>query len=151
MASMDVILDVRERLSPATRRFRAAMLRTAAELDSAGPHASLEAIVEAVRVRDVDPALADIRDALEELGARDTLLRGWPKVAAGTFGLAAAAAMKAPELAQYVPVAAGLSVAYAAETAKRRAVARDIKRRPLFFLHAAERYLGETTDDHARR
>lgn len=151
MASMDVILDVRERLRPATTRFRAAMIRAATELDSADSRATLAAVAGDIRLREIDPALADITEALEELGVRDTLLRGWPKVAAGTLGLAAAAAMKAPELAQYVPVAAGLSAAYATEIARRRAVARDVKRRPLFFLHAAERYLAETIDDHARQ
>jgi len=151
MASMDVIFDVRERLQPATARFRSALLRANDEIISAGASAELGRLVEEVRLREVNPAIADIDETLEELGAKDTLLRGWPKVGAGTLGLAVAALLKAPELAQYVPIASGLSVAYIAEIAKRREIARDVRRRPLFFLHAADRYLKESVEDHSRR
>lgn len=151
MASMDVVLDVRERLRPAATRFRAAMVKAAGELDESHPAEDLAVLVEDLRLREVAPAMAEIEESLHELGARDALLRGWPTVAAGTLGVAAAAAMKAPELAQYVPVAAGLSVAFTGEIAKRRETFRGIERRPLFLLHAAERYLAAGVEGAARR
>ena len=147
MAPMDVVLDVRERLRPATARFRAAMLRASGEARHLSGPADLGTLVGELKVREIDPAIAEINESLADLGAIDTLLRGWPKVAIGSLGLAAAAIARAPELAQYVPVAAGASVALADEISKRRQTTRAAKQHPLFFLYAARGYLGASSND----
>jgi hypothetical protein len=151
MASMDVILDVRERLKPTLARFHAAITEASIELDATPADTSFDSAVEELRVRTVTPALEEIDEDLERLSARNTLLRGWPKAAAGTIGLAAAAAVKAPELAQLAPMLAGVSVAFTAELARRDEFKRERERNQFFFLHAAERYLAQTVDDHRRR
>jgi hypothetical protein len=144
MASMDVILDVRERLRPALVRFRAAIADAAKELDELPADVGFAAAMEDLRVRKVGPALQEIQEELEETGARPTLLRGWPKVAAGTIGLAAAAAVKAPELAQVAPLLAGASAAFTAELTERMKLRRSRERNQFFFLHAAEAYLANS-------
>jgi hypothetical protein len=151
MASMDVVLDVRERLKPSLTRFRATMAEATKELNDFPTDAGFAAAVDDLRTRRIAPALQEIDEDLEDLRARPTLLRGWPKAAAGTIGLAAAAAVKAPELAQLAPMLAGASVAFTTELSKREKFKRQRERNQFFFLHAAERYLAEATDDEGRR
>ena len=146
MADMDVVLDVRERLKPTLSRFRAAMASAAKELDELPTDWNFAAAVEELRIRSIAPALQDIEDELDQLDARHTLLRGWPKVAAGTIGLAAASAVKAPDLAQLAPVLAGASIAFTTELAKRDEFKRLRGRNQFFFLHAAKTYLQEALE-----
>ncbi len=151
MASMDVVLDVRERLKPSLTRFRAAMADATKELQGLPTDEGFAAAVDDLRARKIAPALQEIDEDLEALGARPTLLRGWPKAATGTIGLAAAAAVKAPELAQLAPMLAGASVAFTTELSKRERFKRQRERNQFFFLHAAERYLAEAIDDQRRQ
>jgi hypothetical protein len=151
MASMDVVLDVRERLRPALGRFRAAVAEAARELDEFPADAGFAVAVEDLRVRKVGPALQNIKEELEDISARPTLLRGWPKVAVGTIGLTAAAAVKAPELAQVAPLLAGVSAAFTTELTERAKLKRGRERNQFFFLHTAEAYLSEGIDDGKRR
>jgi hypothetical protein len=69
---------------------------------------------------------------------------------AGTIGLAAASAVKAPDLAQLAPMLAGVSVAFTAELAKRDKFKQQRDRNQFFFLHAAEAYLNEAIAFRAR-
>ena len=75
-ASIDVLLDVRERITGARVHFTAAIAQAAAELtDADPPDERLGMVVNDLRRRLVDPALDDMRESLHALGARRTLLR----------------------------------------------------------------------------
>ena len=150
MASMDVVLDVRERIRPSLARFRAALAQASDQLGQFDAAQGFGPAVEDLRARTIDPALQEIEENLEQLGARPTLLRGWPAAAAEALGLTAAAAVKAPELAQYVPLLAGMSTAYTKELLTRAELDRERRRNQFFFLHAAERYLAEGIEQEAR-
>jgi hypothetical protein len=75
-ASIDVLLDVRERITGARVHFTAAVAQAATELtDADPPDERLEMVVNDVRRRVIEPALDDLRESLTALGARRTLLR----------------------------------------------------------------------------
>jgi hypothetical protein len=150
MASMDVVLDVRERLKPAVVRFRAALADAASGLQDAGEADFIPALEE-LRVRKVAPAVLDIEESLDDLGARPTLLRGWPPAATGVIALSAAVAFQAPELTQLAAVTAGLSTAFVNELTVRAKAARERRKNSFFLLHEADRFLKEGIEDAARQ
>ncbi len=88
-ASMDVILDVRERLKGPRTHFRAAMMKAAKVVAESGNSGEdLERVVVELRSQEIEPALQHIREELDALHVRRTLLR----VASDRVTLASAAA-----------------------------------------------------------
>jgi hypothetical protein len=145
-ASIDVILDVRERLAASRSYFRAAVIEFARELAAAEQdHEPSQALIRDLRVRKIDPAVQAIREDLEALGARRTLARvasdvrtvaattGWLSMgtasATGLAGIGAflAAAPMAPAVA-----------AVAKEIQVRQEVKADLQQRPFWTLVEAE-------------
>jgi len=75
-AEMDVVLDVRQKLKPSLTRFRAALAAASAELETpAWQTEEFAREVEDLYHRRVAPALLDLEQAMEELGAGPTLRR----------------------------------------------------------------------------
>ena len=142
-ASMDAVLDVRERLKDPLTRFRAAMSTAAGELDSSGFDERFEREAQALYRRDVAPALLELREGLHELGVRETLRRG---SAHGTGALTLGAA-GIVAFSQLVAAAAGLAgLGVKDEWQHRASVRRTRRENNFFFLWQADQLLG-----HARR
>ena len=148
-ASIDVLLDVRDRLTDARVYFRAAIAQAALELnDTSDADDDVMAAVADLRVRVVDPAVQQIRDDLRALGVRRTLLRvASDKLAVG--GTAASLSMIAGAgggLAGLEAIFEGVLmaplIAAAAKETDYRATARaEIATRPYWLLHAAADHL----------
>lgn len=144
-ATMDVVLDVRERLTAARVRFRAAMSSTNRDLrDAISDGATMEQAIAEFRRREVDPALEDLRDELAALGARDSLLRvasntgvvasalaGMSIVAGGVMGI-----VDVPALLAAVTGAPLVSAA-SKEALARIEVSRRAEASPYWLLHKA--------------
>src|SRR5215216_2829524 len=143
-ADMDVVLDIRERIAGSRTHFRAAMFKAAGELAD-GPEPELRAAVAEMRRLFVDPALLEIREQLDELGARRVLLRA----ASDRTAVAAAAAIVVTVAAATgigAPLAAAVApfVATAANEAERRAKQMgELRRRPYWLLHETGELLRE--------
>lgn len=143
-ATLDVVLDVRDRL-----HFRAAIAEAAqnlAEADQAGERQ--DAVTQDLRVRVVDPALRTLREDLQSLGVRDTLARvtSDPRFVAASSGWLSIGAASGSGLAELgaIATAAPLAPAIAAianEYRERRNLQADLRRRPYWFLHAADQQL----------
>jgi hypothetical protein len=145
-AEMDVILDVRKDLAAARVGFRAAMRNLGDDLAGAAEEGvELDRAVTDLRVKEVDPALDRLRDELDALGARDTLLRlssssATVASATATLGIVASGATGAVDLPS---LAAGIASAPAiAGTAKemltRRELTREVRAHPYWLLHRAD-------------
>lgn len=152
-ADMDVILDVRERLRKPLVRFRSALSRATAEFSSAAWDQTFPREIDDYYRRQVDPALLDVQECLEELGVRQTLLR----MTAGKNALAMAAAAGAATLGLAafggIPVelphllyegagAAALASGGASEARDRGRVRAGAERNPFYFLYQAGLELG---------
>jgi hypothetical protein len=149
-ASIAEILGVREDLRPPLTRFRSAVSAFSSHVEAAAHEKDFAAEVADIYLAEVEPALQDIREAvdgntyLKQLsrqavaGARDALTRGG-MIAIGLMGLA-----DAPAVASVV-VGAGAAVVQAGSNAARqRADTRTaIERNRLFFLYQAERFIGQ--------
>lgn len=142
-ASMDVVLDVRDRISDARTRLHAALIDAAKRIsEAAAEDEPMQEVTVALRRRLVGPALADIDEALAELGVRDTLLRlaHDPVTVSGAMAaltLGAAAPGSPITLAALVPLAVGA----ARETLKRRTVRRSLAAHPFWAIHEAQRQM----------
>jgi hypothetical protein len=145
-ASMDVVLDVRERLQRPLVRFRAAVAEASRELDATATDSDFQRHVQDIHKRIVAPAILDLEEALEELRARATLQRGWPSTATGAMAFLAAAAVGAPELAQIAALGTGASVAAARELTHRDKLASEQRKNRFLFLYEADRELARGTD-----
>lgn len=143
-APMDVILDVRSQLAGARTAFRGAIATSARDLDD-GVRAGepLAALIAELRRREVEPALAQLDTALQELGALDALLRAadiktvsalLAIAAASTSGLAGVSGMVAGMLAP-----APLLAAAAREIAHQRRHRRELAATPYWLLHESDR------------
>jgi hypothetical protein len=148
-ASIDVILDVRERLAASRINFRAAVIEAARELAGAGQsHEVAPALIRDLRVRRIDPAVQAIREDLEALGARRTLARVASDVrtVAATTGWLSMGTASATDLAGIgaLLAAAPLAPAVAAaakEIQIRQEVDADLRQRPFWMLVEAEDFL----------
>jgi hypothetical protein len=102
---MDVVLDVREQLRKPLVRFRAALARVSREIEApAWDSKEFTRETEELYQRLVAPALAELDEAMQELGALATLRR----VASDTQALKAAAAIA-------ISAAAGVGLAHLPE------------------------------------
>ncbi len=140
-ASMDVVLDVRDRLQRPLVRFRAAVAEATRELDATAIDRDFERHVQDIYRRLVAPAILELEEALEELRARPTLQRGWPSSASGAVAFLAAAAVGAPELLHMAALGGGLSVAAVRELTHRDRVASEQRKNRFLFLYEADREL----------
>ncbi len=135
LASMDVVLDVRGRIRQSLVRFRAAIAEASAELSATAADPTFYRAVEDIRVRLVEPALLEIRESLEDLGALPTLGRGFPTAAGGFLGMVAGLAVDLGDLAS---ASAGLGAAGAAvvrEGEYRRQSQLERRTNRFFFLY----------------
>jgi hypothetical protein len=141
-ASIDVILDVRERLESPLIRFRAAVAEAAREISSDEP-SDLDAAIADLKKRVVAPAIAEIAEELEALNARSTLLRvASNPLAAGTVAAQLSLAVGAGGTGGLAGLVRGLlaapAVAAMAKEADYRATKkRALRLRPYWMLHEA--------------
>jgi hypothetical protein len=144
-ASMDVLLDVRNRLEGPRVHFRAAMSRAANALAQMSiTDENVDASIAQLRVETVDPALIEIREALHELGVRRTLLRlakdKFALTSVGATVTMAAGASGAAGVRQILQglIAAPLLAAGAEEAEHRATVHDELRSRPYWLLHEAD-------------
>jgi hypothetical protein len=148
-ASMDAVLDVRQRLHDPLIRFRAALAKASGEIESPSwDTTKFSQEIDDLYHREVAPALVELEAAMEELGALPTLRR----MASSTEGLksaaaivmAAAAGVGLPHLPEVVfslgSAAAGGS-ALATEAEHRHEVRRQHQSNDFYFLYEANRQL----------
>jgi hypothetical protein len=148
-ASVDVLLDVRDRLEGSRVRFRAAVADATKEMhDIPATPANAQRMLADLRLRVVDPALAEIREELEALGARRTLLRvakdrmtlasagATVSMVAGAGGVLEALAAVAQGAAAASLIAAGAAEANFRADAKAR-----VQMHPYWLLHEVDREL----------
>jgi hypothetical protein len=152
-ADMDVILDVRDRLQVPLVRFRSALSRASVEFGSATWDEEFSVEFDDYYRREVAPALLNVRESLEDLGVRPTLLRlaasknVVPAVAiatAATLGLAAIGGLHAdlPHLLYGTPGLAGVATEAATEAGHRDQVHGTAKQNPFYFLYQANETMG---------
>jgi hypothetical protein len=150
-ASIDVILDVRDRLSPARARFVGAVSQAVAELEDADDSgAAIDHVVATLRRRTVLPAIEEINDELRALGVRETLLRAASDAKVVAPGLATLTLVAAGPAAGGGPVAAAIAsalgsaatlAAAAKESLFRAERRRELSRKPYWLLADAQRNL----------
>jgi hypothetical protein len=135
-ASMDVVLDVRERIKDSLVRFRSAV----AEAAAVDP--GFDRAVEDIRLRVVAPALLELEEDLRSLDARTTLLRGWAAGGSGAvLAFIAAAAAGASDYAQLGAAGIAASVPVVNELLRRHDAEQALRRNGFFFLYEADREL----------
>lgn len=144
-ASMDVILDVRGQLQKPLRRFRAAVAEFAHQLEYVPVDKTFRVEVRALYVRVLEPELHDIRESIENLGVRPTLLRGAAPVSGAAVALGIGARLGMPDLALMGLMAAGAGATVAAEV--KHGIDEDRARRKnrCFWLYEADRRLRRAT------
>lgn len=138
-ASMDVVLDVRGRLGDPLTRFRVAMDAMSREARETPLGPAFESEVRRLYRVKVEPALLEIREAMEDLGVRPTLARtastGLPTAA---ISFLVGAGLGAPDWIK-LGTLGGTAVGTAAkEYLKRRELASSAKSNEIFFLYAAD-------------
>lgn len=144
-AEMDVVLDVRRQLQTPLIRFRAALADAGSQFATAGWDEAFAREVDDLYRREVAPALLDVREAIDELGVRPTLLRAaGRKESVGAIGAALALAaagglaqMDLPALIYGTP-GVGAVVSGAAEVAERGTTRRETSRNAFYFLYQAD-------------
>lgn len=138
-ASMDVVLDVRARLADPLTRFRVAMDDMAREVRVTPVGPAFDAEVRRLYRARVEPALLEIRETIEELGARPTLARaassGLPTAA---ISFLVGAALDPADWIKLGAVGGAVVVTAAKEYLKRQEVAKRAKSNEIFFLYAAD-------------
>lgn len=141
-ASIDELLDVRERTAPLLADFRSAVAEFEDGLEVSVVGDGFDEAFQDIYLRRVAPALAALEQSLKDEGAYPTLLRGVPRVAAGTVALGAAIAVEAPALAGATALAAGALSSVANELLARRKIDEERRRNRLFLLFEAKNQLG---------
>ncbi len=134
-------MDLRDRILPYISRFRKAITELESELNRELARNDFAAAVADLRLRHVDPALEELREAVREEGAFPALTRAIPTLSASTLALGAAFAVGAPILAYLAAVVAGASTTVAREIIERRSIEKGLRQNRLFFLFDAERFL----------
>jgi hypothetical protein len=137
-ATMDVVLDVRQRLRDPLVRFRSALAKAAAELESTGFDDNFEREAQSLYRREVEPALLELQESLADLGARETLRRG-AEGGVAALGVAAAGAAMFREL--IAAAAVPLGMAGQAELKHRREAKKTRRENNYFFIWEADRLL----------
>jgi hypothetical protein len=145
-SELDVLLDVRQRLTGPRIRLRAALRAAAEELGHVDERQLADAVL-TIRRRVVDPSLAEVREGLEELDARPTLVR---MTTNKTFGAALATTVAFAIAGTHGPVdvgamiealiGAGSAAVMATEISFRRTHRRQLSATPFWALHEAARY-----------
>jgi hypothetical protein len=140
-ASMDVILDVRGQLQKPLRRFRSAVAEFARQLEEVPVDKAFRNEVRGLYVRLVEPELLDLRESIESLYLRPTLLRGAAPATGTTIALGIGAAFGVPDLALVGTLAAGFGGSAAAEVKHEIDEARARRRNRCFWLYKADRLM----------
>jgi hypothetical protein len=138
-ASMDVILDVRERLADALMRFRVAVDAMSRETGDIPSGPGFEAEVRRLyRIR-VEPALLEIRELLTEMDALPSLARAASAgVLPGALAFVAGASLGGADWAALASLGGAAAAAGAGEYLKRRAVHASVRKNECYFLYAAD-------------
>jgi hypothetical protein len=136
-ASIDDILDVRERLRGPLVRFRAALARASMELNDV-KLTDFDLESQAFYRREVAPALAELNESLSELDAKETLRRG-AEYGAAAVGVAAAGMAAFSRLIAAAAVPLGMSAR--AELAYRREMTVARRKNNYFFVWEVGRAL----------
>lgn len=140
-ASIDEILDIRERVTPQLGRFRAAVADLEEKLNTDIGDEDFVAALDELKLRFVTPELEELRESLRDEGLGQTTSRSVPFLATGALGLGASVAIGAPDLAGAVAVSAGATTAVAKEIVQRGKFDRERKKHRLFLLFDVERRL----------
>lgn len=140
-ASVDELLDVRERVRPHLARFRKAVMDFEDQLDSDVAGADFDAVVSELVAREVDPALEELTQSLRDNGAIQALSRGIPITSGSLLMLGASVALGAPDIAGIIATATGLSTAAAREIQRRFKWDERRRKHQLFLLFDARRAL----------
>jgi hypothetical protein len=114
-ASVDEIVDIRERVEPHLKRFRAAVADLESTLETDVLAEDFSAAVEELKLQQVDPAIEELHESLSEEGLGKKAVRATPTMATSVLALGAAVAVGAPDIAGAAAVAAGASTASAKE------------------------------------
>ena len=149
-ATLDVVLDVRDRLRVPRVRFRAAVSEAAETLKDV-PNRELHGAIAELRRRTVDPAIEDVKETLEELGAVPSLLRvssdriTVASVAASMAVVAGGAAgtIDLGVAAQALAAIPAFGSAAAREALARREISRRVTAQPFYLLHELDRRLAD--------
>lgn len=145
-ASMDVVLDARDKLREPLVRFRAALTRLAREMQAAPTDKNWTAEVAALYRDQVQPALLDLEELARESGLLKLMLRevaGSARPAAeAIIALGVLDFFSVETLAKAV-VGAGIPVAdvYGKAILKRAEKRREMEQRDFFFLYQAPKAL----------
>ncbi|MCU1372517.1 MAG: hypothetical protein JWO77_3711 [Ilumatobacteraceae bacterium] len=142
-ASVDELVDLRERVSPSLVRFRAAVADLEEEAGASVLDDDFDRSFLDLRLRVVDPALEELRESFEDEGAIGALTRAVPKVSTSLIGFAAALAVHAPDLAGAAALGAGVLAAGADEIRHQRQTQRDRRSNRFFLLTDLEQGLNE--------
>ena len=144
-ASMDVVLDVRERLRDPLVRFRGAvdaMSRDAREMPF-GPAFDPE-VRRLYRIR-VEPALLEIRELMDDMGVRPTLARAASTgIPSGAIAFLVGAGLGAPDWVKLGSLGGAAVGAAAKEYLKRRDLVDRARSNEIFFLYAADSALARS-------
>lgn len=140
-ASVDELLDVRERVAPHLARFRKAVGEFDAKLSVDISAPDFDAAVHELSIADVQPALEELRQSLRDNDAIPTLTRGVPLAAGSTLALGASLMFGAPDLAGFVAAAVGVSTTVAREVQHRLTSDKERRANQLFLLFDAGRAL----------
>jgi len=138
-ASMDVILDVRERLGDALIRFRVAVDDLSRETREVPSGPAFEAEVRRLYRVKVEPRMLEIRELLSELRAVPTLARvASAGVLPGALAFVVGAGLGAADWVKLASIGGTASAAAAKEYLKRRDVQSSARRNEFYFLYAAD-------------
>ncbi len=148
-AEMDVVLDVRKQLKLPLVRFRSALARVSREIESpAWESAAFGREVDDLYRQHVAPALAELTEAMQQLGALPTLRRvasdSKTVVSASALFLTAAAGVGLAQLPNAVfglGAAGSITAAASSEAERRSQVRRQLQSNDFYFLYAAGRQL----------
>jgi hypothetical protein len=139
-ATVDELLDLREKVEPHLARFRSAVADLEELLD-ADVIDENDAAVDDIKQRHVEPAIEELNQSLREAGAVQTLARATPTMSASTLAMGVALAVGVPDLAGTVAVAAGGATAIANELLERHRQENGRKKNRLFLLFDVDRSL----------
>ncbi len=138
-ASMDVVLDVRERLRDPLIRFRAAMGTMSRETRETPLGPAFESEIRRLYMLRVEPSLLEIRELMDELGVRPTLARGTASaLPPALISFLVGAGLGAPDWIKLGSLGGTAVAVMAREYLKRRDVTASARSNEVFFLYAAD-------------
>lgn len=135
-APMDEILDLRERLTDSRVRFHAAVIKAAEELEHVTSYEDLDNETQQLYRRDIAPAIAELDESVQDVGARAALRRAGVALTA-SLGVAGVGALTTSEVVGGAVVPLGMAAAQ--EWKHRTEAEQKCRQNGYFFLWQAHR------------